>query len=85
MDRPHYKFWPKRLPHSLTPARHLAVGQPRHQRAPLPGKPALVFFGRVLQYADLQRQAERLAARLHAWACARATACCSTCRTARSW
>jgi fatty-acyl-CoA synthase len=66
MDRPHYKFWPKRLPHSLTlPATslwdNLATSARRY-----PGKPALVFFGRALPYADLQQKAERLAARLHA-------------------
>jgi fatty-acyl-CoA synthase len=66
MDRPHYQFWPKRLPHALTlPATslwdNLATSARRY-----PDKPALVFFGRVLRYAELQRQAERLAARLHA-------------------
>ena len=66
MDRPHHKFWPKRLPHSLTlPATslwdNLATSARRY-----PDKPALVFFGRVLRYAGLQQQAERLAARLHA-------------------
>ncbi|MDB5859259.1 MAG: long-chain-fatty-acid--CoA ligase-like protein [Ramlibacter sp.] len=66
MDRPHYAFWPKRLPHALTlPATslwdNLATSARRY-----PDKPALVFFGRVLRYAELQRQAERLAARLQA-------------------
>ena len=66
MDRPHHAFWPKRLPHALTqPATslwdNLATSARRY-----PAKPALVFFGRVLDYAGLQRQAERLAARLHA-------------------
>ena len=66
MDRPHHKFWPKRLPHALTvPATslwdNLAISARR-----FPDKPALVFFGRVITYAQLQQQAERLAARLHA-------------------
>ncbi|NML44926.1 long-chain fatty acid--CoA ligase [Ramlibacter sp. G-1-2-2] len=66
MDRPHYKFWPKRLPHSLTvPATslwdNLATSARRY-----PHKPGLVFFDRVTSYAELQRQAELLAARLHA-------------------
>jgi fatty-acyl-CoA synthase len=65
MDRPHHKFWPKRLPRALTvPATslwdNLATSARRY-----PDKPALVFFGRVLSYAGLQRQAEQLAARLH--------------------
>jgi len=66
MDRPHYKFWPKRLPHSLTiPATslwdNLAISARRY-----PDKPAIVFFGRVYPYAEVQHLAERLAARLHA-------------------
>lgn len=66
MDRPHHKFWPKRLPHSITvPATslwdNLATSARRY-----PGKAALVFFGRSLPYAEVRRQAERLAARLHA-------------------
>ena len=47
MDRPHYKFWPKRLPHSLTiPATslwdNLAISARRY-----PDKSAIVFFGRL--------------------------------------
>jgi fatty-acyl-CoA synthase len=66
MDRPHHKFWPKRLPHSLTvPATslwdNLAISARRY-----PDKPAIVFFGRAFPYAEVQRLAERLAARLHA-------------------
>jgi fatty-acyl-CoA synthase len=66
MDRPHHKFWPKRLPHSLTPPAtslwdNLAISARRY-----PGKPAIVFFGRVHPYAEVLRQAERLAARLQA-------------------
>lgn len=66
MDRPHHKSWPKRLPHSLTvPATslwdNLAISARRY-----PEKAAIVFFGRRYPYAELQRQAERLAARLHA-------------------
>jgi fatty-acyl-CoA synthase len=66
MDRPHYKFWPKRLPHSLTvPATslwdNLAISARRY-----PDKAAIVFFGRVYPYAEVQRLAEKLAARLYA-------------------
>jgi fatty-acyl-CoA synthase len=66
MDRPHHKFWPRRLPRSLTPPAtslwdNLATSARRY-----PGKPAVVFFGQVHSYAQVQRQAERLAARLHA-------------------
>jgi fatty-acyl-CoA synthase len=66
MDRPHHKFWPKRLPHSLTPPAtslwdNLDISARRY-----PDKAALVFFGRVFSYQELRLKAERLAARLHA-------------------
>lgn len=65
MDRPHHKFWPRRLPHALTvPATslwdNLATSARRY-----PDKAAIVFFGRTYPYAEVQRQAERLAARLY--------------------
>jgi fatty-acyl-CoA synthase len=65
MPRPHHKFWPKRLPHSLRPPAtslwdNLAISAQRY-----PHKAALVFFGQVLTYRELQQQAERLAARLY--------------------
>jgi fatty-acyl-CoA synthase len=64
--RPHHKFWPKRLPHVIqAPATPLWDNLATNARR-YPDKPALVFFGRVLSYAELMRQAERLAARLHA-------------------
>lgn len=64
--RPHHKFWPKRLPHALTPPAtslwdNLEISARRY-----PDKPALVFFGRAFSYNELRLKAERLAARLHA-------------------
>ncbi|MEJ8824159.1 long-chain fatty acid--CoA ligase [Variovorax humicola] len=66
MDRPHFKFWPARLPKSITvPAtslwHNLATSAARY-----PDKPALVFFGRVITYSDFLAQTERLAGTLHA-------------------
>ncbi len=65
MTRPHHKFWPKRLPHSLQPPvtplwDNLAISARRY-----PDKPAIVFFGREFRYAEVARLAEQLAARLH--------------------
>ncbi len=62
MDRPHYRFWPKRLPHTITvPATslwdNLAVNARRY-----PDKAAMVFFGRTVSYRELLQKAERLAA-----------------------
>ena len=63
--QPHYKFWPRRLPHRITPPAvslwdNLATSARR-----FPQKAALVFFGRTTTYAALAEQAERLAARLY--------------------
>ena len=64
--RPHHKFWPPRLPHAITPPatslwQNLAISALRY-----PDKPATVFFGAVLTWAQLKAAAERLAARLQA-------------------
>jgi fatty-acyl-CoA synthase len=64
--RPHHHFWPRRLPHSITPPatslwENLAISARRY-----PGKPALVFFGRTTSYQELASAAERLAAQLQA-------------------
>ena len=61
----HHKFWPKRLPLSITPPKtslwhNLAVSALR-----FPDKPALVFFDQSLSYATVLQQAERLAATLY--------------------
>ncbi|CAN7222879.1 MULTISPECIES: long-chain fatty acid--CoA ligase [unclassified Variovorax] len=66
MDRPHYKFWPERLPRSITvPAtslwHNLATSAAR-----FPDKAAMVFFGRETRYRELADQVERLAGTLHA-------------------
>jgi len=63
--RAHYKFWPKRLPHAITPPAtplwdNLAISARRY-----PDKAAIVFFGREFRYAEVMHLAGRLAARLH--------------------
>jgi fatty-acyl-CoA synthase len=62
----HHAVWPKRLPHHLNPPatslwHNLAVSALRY-----PDKAALVFFGQVWTYAQLEAQALKLAAQLHA-------------------
>ena len=60
--RAHHRFWPARLPHSITvPATSLWDNLETSVRR-YPGKAALVFFGRVIRYAELLEEAERLAA-----------------------
>lgn len=60
------QHWPARLPRSITPPatslwHNLAVSALRY-----PDKAATVFLGQVLSYRQLQQQAERVAAWLHA-------------------
>ena len=60
--RPHYKFWPKRVPHAITPPatslwHNLAISALRY-----PGRTATAFFGSVMCYSELAERAERLAA-----------------------
>ena len=61
-QRAHHRFWPARLPHAIsTPDTplwdNLAVSAKRY-----PDKPALIFLGTSLCYADLLAGAERIAA-----------------------
>jgi fatty-acyl-CoA synthase len=65
-QRPHFKHWPARLPHRITPAatslwHNLAVSALRY-----PNKPALRFFDTQLSYQQVQQQAESVAAWLQA-------------------
>jgi fatty-acyl-CoA synthase len=66
MKRSHFKFWPPGVPHVLSvPATslwdNLAVAARRW-----PDRPALIYFDRVLTYAELAGQVEALAGALHA-------------------
>ncbi len=59
--RAHHTFWPKRLPHSITPPATSLWDNLETSARRYPDKAALVFFGSVLTYADLLQKAERLA------------------------
>ncbi len=64
--RPHHAIWPKRLPRTLQLPEtslwfNLEVSARRY-----PNKPAYLFFGQPLRYADLLAQAEALAGWLQA-------------------
>lgn len=61
----HYKFWPKRLPHSITPPAVSLWDNLATQARRYPDKTALVFFGTQMGYRALAEGAERLAAQLH--------------------
>ena len=61
MDKPHYRFWPARLPHRITvPATSLWDNLEVNARR-YPDKAALVFFGSVITYRELLQKSERLA------------------------
>ena len=65
MLRPHHKFWPKRLPHTITPPAVPLWHNLKTNAERYPDKPMLVFFGRVLSISQVMKQAEALAARLY--------------------
>ncbi len=58
----HHRFWPRRLPHAITPPATSLWDNLETSARRYPDKAALVFFGRVLSYAQLLQKAERLAA-----------------------
>jgi len=60
--RAHHRFWPRRLPHAITPPATSLWDNLETSARRYPDKAALVFFGRVLSYAQLLQKAERLAA-----------------------
>ena len=64
-NRPHFKHWPKRLPHSIplpeTSLWHNLEGSALRY----PSKDAIVFLGTHLTYAQLKEKALRMAAYLH--------------------
>ena len=62
---PHYKFWPRRLPHAITPPAVSLWDNLATQARRYPDKAALVFLGTQLSYRALAEGAERLAAHLH--------------------
>lgn len=59
MQRPHHKFWPKRLPHALTPPATSLWDNLEASARRYPDKAALVFLGRVMSYRELMEQADR--------------------------
>ena len=61
----HYRFWPARLPHAITPPATSLWDNLETSARRYPQKAALVFLGRTLSYRELMHKAERLAAWLH--------------------
>ncbi|MES2975379.1 MAG: long-chain fatty acid--CoA ligase [Pseudomonadota bacterium] len=66
MLRPHHKFWPKRLPHRITPPAVPLWHNLQTHAERYPDKAMLVFFGTVLGYSQVAQKVLALATRLHA-------------------
>ena len=62
--KPHYSFWPARVPHSLSLPETTLWDNLDISARRFPNKDALIFLGTRLTYSDLRNQAERLAAYL---------------------
>ena len=60
--RAHHRFWPRRLPHAITPPATSLWDNLETSARRYPHKAALVFFGRTLSYGQLLQKAEQLAA-----------------------
>jgi len=60
-QRPHHKIWPKRLPRELTIPETTLFFNLEVAARRFPNKPAYLFFGRALSYAQLKAQAEAVA------------------------
>lgn len=69
MERRHHKVWPEGLPHDLPPITFTLDDNLRRAAADLPDKPALVFYGEITTYADLDDQVTRIAGYLQSVAC----------------
>ncbi|MCX8005936.1 MAG: long-chain fatty acid--CoA ligase [Burkholderiaceae bacterium] len=59
--RPHQRFWPNRLPPSLTLPETTLVDNLEVSARRYPQKDAIRFFGQALTYAELKRQVDALA------------------------
>jgi fatty-acyl-CoA synthase len=59
--RLHHKVWPPGRPHDIAPADWTLNDNLTRSAARSPQKPALVFYGRVTTYADLDAQVDRVA------------------------
>ena len=61
MTRAHYKFWPARVPHAISPPATALPDNLLVNARRFPQRPALVFLGHTTTYAELAAQVERFA------------------------
>jgi fatty-acyl-CoA synthase len=60
-DRPHFRIWPKRLPHALSVPQTSLWFNVEVAATRFPDKAAYVFFGRSISYREFREQAESVA------------------------
>jgi fatty-acyl-CoA synthase len=61
MSDRHYKFWPKNLPRNITVPETSMWNNIEVSAARFPNRNAIVFYDKLLSYADFKQQAEQLA------------------------
>jgi fatty-acyl-CoA synthase len=61
MSDRHYKFWPKNLPHNITVPETSIWNNIEVSAARFPNRNAIVFYDKLLTYAEFKQQAEQLA------------------------
>ena len=62
----HFRFWPPGVPRQLAPVADTLDDKLRRAAARAPTKPALVFYGAVKHYAELDAEVSRIAGWLQA-------------------
>lgn len=61
MQQAHHQYWPKGLPHHISQPQSSLVFNLEASATRYPGKPAIVFYDTVLDYARLKREVDAMA------------------------
>ncbi len=61
MQQAHYRYWPKGLPKEISPPQSSLYFNLEASATRYPGKPAIVFYDAVLDYARLKREVDAMA------------------------
>lgn len=61
MQQAHHQYWPKGLPHEISQPQSSLVFNLEASATRYPGKPAIVFYDTVLDYARLKREVDAMA------------------------
>lgn len=66
MQRLHHKVWPEHVPTDIAPVQHTLDDNLRNAADQLPDKPAIVFYGAITRYGELDQQVDHIAGYLQA-------------------